>query len=177
MRTFFLFVALSVLSACGSSSYTFHQSGQDLYRLDSSSGEVDVIQGRKMVHVDEVSKDDLAALKKVKTWNDKTLPVHNLKMSLKTMWYKGKLHYILVASPYSKTLHEVRERKGKNANFTLLMRDENGFEMMQILVHLDRMIRLFDNNGQVVALLANSKVRCGADLYKDLKSWSLSWNL
>lgn len=176
-------VLLSLILGCEKNSdFELTLQGGKLYRLDKRSGQVSVIEGSKILPLEEattdVAKDAILLLRNSKTWPQIFLPqVDSLRLNLTTRWREGDIYFIFTVSPYNQRLRDAHQAYPGSRNFKLRLLDEDGFVILEKQVDITDMARIVDQANSPTAMQFNSHVTCSAEVYLAIKQWTCVWQL
>jgi hypothetical protein len=156
------------------SEYELSTHGGTLYRLDKRSGQISVVEGSKIITLEEQTIN-ITVLSKTKMWHNISLSqVDTVKLSLKTRWRDGNLYFIFTVRFRRQTM--LQWYPGVK-HFSLKLHDSDGFIIIEKYITSDEMYRLVDEYGTYTGMEINSRIPCTAETYMLIKDWSCGWQL
>ena len=86
--------------------YELVASGNNVYRLNKITGQVQQIKGTRFIEIDKILNVKLSKITQLKTWDDLTIGSKKIKVSTKTIWRDGRLYYQIKLSQ-AKIINEI----------------------------------------------------------------------
>jgi hypothetical protein len=175
-------ILISILSAIlfmvgcrRESEYELSTHGGTLYRLDKRSGQISVVEGSKIITLEEpttdIVKENINVLSKTKTWRNINLPqLDTLEVGLRTRWRDGNLYFIFKAKMLGPPGLYPRLRR-----FLLKLYDSDGFVIIEKRIDINDMGIIVDERGKHIGMEINSSIPCTAEAYLSIENWSCGW--
>lgn len=182
MRRILAVALLSLILGCGATpQFELLRAKGKTYRLNKTTGAVSLIDDARLVPLSEPrgrvnAVDEAKQLAELKSWPELSVP-DNVKLNLKTSWRRGKLYFIVTASPISPKMLEHIKNKDTEKGFSVIMKDKNNFFLAAIPVVLTKSMPIPDASGKIAGLMMNSSLEMKKDVYGEINAWSASWNL
>lgn len=160
--------------------YQMLNAGTDVYRLNTTSGEI-VVFGRDGIqkYDDEYIRQryqQKSALSDLKTDDNKTFPESNEQMwtKLKYKWRNDKILFQYTFGPYSENLHK---KLGDSYNaITLTFVDKDGFDVVSQRINFNSLMRIVDEIGNPNFWQKEGEISCSKDDYKLIEGYSAPWS-
>jgi hypothetical protein len=160
--------------------YEMLNAGPDVYRLNTTSGEI-VVFGRDGIqkYDDEYIRQRYqhkSALSDLKTDDQQTFPESDGQMwaKLKYKWRNDKILFQYTFGPYSDDLHN--EFRNSSSSITLTFIDKDGFDVVSQAVRLDSLMRIVDETGNPSLWQKEGEISCSKDDYKLIEAYSAPWS-
>jgi hypothetical protein len=116
-------------------------------------------------------------------WGEEQLSGKNLKVSFKSYWETGVLHYILEAYPYS-SLKKMLDKKEDDVyyqrkwhGFLVKLTDDNQDTVKIVPVNLWYMARTLDEKGKFYSVKARSEIQLLEDEFIRVTGFEVDWKL
>lgn len=170
-------LAIISLSSCDQNRYEIKEDKAGrMVRLDRRTGEITVLEGDKLVKLKDPDAQRMEntlveRLASPKVWPEVELPqLDKSKVTLKTLWRNGHLHYQFSLAPEPKP---VRERA--IVSFTVAFMDASGFKTLEIDLPLQRLTRIVNDKSETTSMDLDDSVPCSQDQYERSLAWTVRW--
>ncbi|GJQ22185.1 MAG: hypothetical protein HBSIN02_25400 [Bacteroidia bacterium] len=183
MKHFMVVIAMGSLIACQQSQeYELTTHGGSTYRLERRSGQISIVEGTKIIpleeHSTDLANDAATKLRETKTWPQIDLPqLDSLKLNLRTRWREGYVHFIFTVTPYNSRIRRAHQEYLGSNNFKLKLLDSGGFVIIEKQINLTDMTRTVDDKDKAIGLQINAKLPCSAETYLDIEHWTCGWQI
>jgi hypothetical protein len=144
--------------------------GSIYYRLDKSTGAVELIDGKTMTNVVESGQEG-KGLDVVHDWGEQSVPGRGIKIRLATKWRDGEILYRAQVSPFD-SLRFLRY----GATFTFAPVDRDQFELMEIKVDLSDAVTTVSEKGVPEFLSKTGTEQLSAEKYRAMTGYTFGWS-
>jgi hypothetical protein len=173
IRAFAVFISLWTL-ACSSDRYTLQEKAGSKVRLDKQTGELAVLNGDHLVFVKApgVPTAD-TTLSKPRHWPMDSVGSKS-PMALElvtTKWADGRFFYQVFLGPISDDIKNAAE--SPRSRITLYLQDSAGFNLAEIPIPLNEMVRTHYSTG--LGMSANSSSELERSAYRQTKTIRVGW--
>ena len=182
-------LAMLILAGCAAGRYQLARDDAGrLIRLDSQTGETMLVEGDKLMPLEETQepaekKDaketeipEVELPNGGKTWSTLTIPeLGNAKADLTSYWYNGKMRYVLELYPLSKRLNLVYGGYYNNPTFYISMKNAAGKQVVWTALSGNRLKHTVNKKRKIDELSGEGVVVMSKDEYESLANWQLQW--
>jgi hypothetical protein len=167
---------------CKSNRYEIQRDSQGrTVRLDKETGEIAIVEGDKLIKVEEKvgspkeeNPFDKVLVNQPRVWPEISIPQIGVsRVALVTVYREGRISYKLSLQPVP---HGWKTRSRLTTfPFTLKFLDAAGLEVVSHSPLSGEVTNVVNPTGQVVGLEIDSNVQCRMELFEQVASWNLTW--
>lgn len=111
----------------------------------------------------------------LRDWGRIKLVLHGQPtVSLSTKWQGGQLLYRFSLEPITKQVEDARSQA--SSAYTVIMRDRDGFPIVEVNVPVGQMTQILDEKGQLTRLQFYGHSPLSLQAYGSISAWDVQWN-
>jgi hypothetical protein len=143
-----------------------------------------------MVEVEKVSISDQKKATTPRSMVSRSLPGHNVSISLRIRYLDNQLFYVVRLEEKQKPEKQDKDKKAKDDWIKIIednrsntyhqiaieLEDQFGFNILVLPVFLSQLIRTIDDNGDIIGYSFQGKQGIKFSTYQDIHDWTFTWN-
>lgn len=166
-------ILVVIILALLSFKYELVASGNNVYRINKITGQVQQIKGTRFIGIDKILNVKLSQITQLKAWDDLTIGAKDVKVSLKTLWRDGRLYYKVTLSQ-SKIIDDIIKKENYYTSYgiNLCLEDKNGFIIKIIPIQLSDFINVVSTDFKYIS----DSIELSYEDAKYIKHINVTWN-